>query len=384
MKNSVQNEVISQYKKSNNTAPLMIFSPGRLNMIGEHTDYNEGFVFPAAIDKGIYAAFGTSNDDQCHITALDMDETYSFSLDQIEAHENGGWRNYILGVLHGIQQAGKHLQPFQLVFSGDIPDGAGLSSSAALENAIVFGLNELFDLSLSKEEMIFISQKAEHDFVGVKCGIMDQYASMFGQKNKGLLLDCRSISATPFEIDLNNYQILLINSNVKHSLADSAYNKRRAVCEKTSELLKIRALRDATESGLQQLIHELSEEEYQMALYVVQENKRTAEAGKAMQAGDIDRLGNLLYASHQGLSSQYKVSCDELDFLVDYTKTNQAIAGARMMGGGFGGCTINIIKKNNVERFSKEISAAYMNQFNNACSIYEVSLSDGTHVIEKF
>lgn len=377
----IKQQVVNAYKNSYGQAPVMVFSPGRLNIIGEHTDYNEGFVFPAAIDKGIYAAFGPSDSELCKVTALDMKESYAFSLNKIAPLEHGGWRNYILGVIKGILDAGKQLAPFNLVFGGDIPEGAGLSSSAALENAVVFGLNELFKLELSKEEMIFISQKAEHSFVGVKCGIMDQFASMFGQKNTALLLDCRTISAKAFHIDLQEYQILLINTNVKHSLSDSAYNKRRAVCEKTASLLDVKALRDVNTSQLSAIREQVTDEEYQMARYVIQENERTQKAGIAMKANDITALGQLIYASHDGLQHQYKVSCEELDFLVDLAKLNPNIAGSRMMGGGFGGCTINIIKKDDVRNYAEKTAAAYLEKFKKNCSVYQVSLSQGTQLI---
>ena len=373
--------ISSVYKEQHGQPPMMVFSPGRLNIIGEHTDYNDGFVFPAAIDKGIYAGFGPSDAEVCHITALDMKESCEIKLDQINPLKNGGWRNYILGVIKGIQDSGKTIHPFNLVFAGDIPEGAGLSSSAALENAVVFGLNALFDLGLSKEEMILISQKAEHNFVGVKCGIMDQYASMFGQKNSALLLDCRSIHAEVFPIDLKAYQILLINTNIKHSLADSAYNKRREVCERIASLLHFKALRDAKASDLLQISGMVSEEEYQMALYVIQENDRTQKAALAMNLNDIEALGQLMFESHHGLQHQYKVSCDELDFLVDLAKMNPDIAGSRMMGGGFGGCTINIIKKEAVKTYTDQVIKTYQEKFSRTCSVYEVSLSNGTHLV---
>lgn len=377
----IRQNVANVFENSYGQAPVTVFSPGRLNIIGEHTDYNDGFVFPAAIDKGIYAAFGPSDSKLCNVTALDMNQSYEFRLDNIVPLTKGGWRNYILGVVRGILDAGKELAPFNLVFGGDIPEGAGLSSSAALENAVVFGLNELFNLGLSKEEMIFISQKAEHSYVGVKCGIMDQFASMFGQKNKALLLDCRSISAKAFDIDLQEYQILLINTNVKHSLSDSAYNKRRAVCEKVASLLDVKALRDVKPTDLSAISKQITEEEYQMALYVIEENERAQQAAVAMQANNMTELGQLIYASHHGLQHQYKVSCRELDFLVDRAKLNPDIAGSRMMGGGFGGCTINIIKKDAVKDYAANTAAAYLEKFDRKCTVYEVSLSQGTHLI---
>ena len=376
-----QQQVSKQFQEKHQQQPLLVFSPGRLNIIGEHTDYNQGFVFPAAISKGIYAAFGPADSSKCKVTAIDMKESFEFSLEQLSPLPGGGWRNYILGVVHGVVQAGKKPGPFHLVFGGDIPGGAGLSSSAALENAVVYGLNELYQLGLSKNEMINISQKAEHDFVGVKCGIMDQFASMFGQKDKALLLDCRTETAKTFPVELGAYQLLLINTKVKHSLADSAYNKRRQACENVATALGVSALRDADLKALAQIKNRITEEDYQMASYVIQENERVQLAGRAMAQNDIAALGRLLYASHQGLQHQYKVSCPELDFLVDLAQTDPAIAGARMMGGGFGGCTINIIKKTAVANFSEKVRSAYFDRFGIQCALYEVSVSKGTHLI---
>jgi galactokinase len=370
---------IEKYK----TEPLLIFSPGRINIIGEHTDYNEGFVFPAAINKGIVAAIQKSTSNFCTVYAFNKNETYEFSLRNIQPIQNGGWENYVLGVVSEIQKKEINLESFNIVFGGDIPEGAGLSSSAALENSIVYGLNEVFNLGLTKKEMIFISQKAEHNYVGVKCGIMDQYASMFSQENKVLLLDCRKIEATPFHIDFKDYELLLVNTNVKHSLSECAYNDRRSVCENVAYKLSVAALRDATEEDLSSLKEDISEEDYQKALYVIQENLRVQQASKAMENDDILTLGNLLFKTHEGLKNQYQVSCPELDFLVEKAKENSNVVGARMMGGGFGGCTINIIKKSVTKSFSNDVCLAYNEKFNKECSIYKVQLSDGTHVIAK-
>lgn len=380
MNTNLANTIKNAFKNTFDSAPLMIFSPGRINIIGEHTDYNDGFVFPAAVNKGIIAALSKSS-DKSTVTASDFDETIEFSVDNIAPLPKESWGNYILGVIAEIQKKGKTVGNFNMVFGGDIPSGSGMSSSAALENSVVFGLNELFNLGFNKTEMIFISQKAEHNYVGVKCGIMDQYASMFGIKNHALLLDCRSIEAKPFEINFNNHELMLINTNVKHSLSDSAYNDRRSVCEKISEMLDIKALRDATEDDLKQVENKVSNEDYQKALFVIQENKRAEQASKAMTDGDLEKLGKLIYGSHDGLQNQYKVSCDELDFLVKQAKMNKNILGARMMGGGFGGCTINLIAKDEVKAFKLFITEAYKNEFDKDCSIYSVELSDGTHKI---
>ena len=375
-------EVKKSFKERFKTKPLMVFSPGRINLIGEHTDYNEGFVFPAAINKGIALAIQKSKKDVSTVYALNKKETYQFGIDTVAPLENGGWRNYILGVVAEIKKRGISLGNFELVFAGNIPGGAGMSSSAALENSVVFGLNKLFKLGISRKEMILISQQAEHNYAGVKCGIMDQYASMFGVKKSALLLDCRTIKSKLYKINFGDYKLLLINTNVKHDLSESAYNDRREVCEKVSAKLNIKALRDATISDLDTIKEEITAEDYQKALYIIEENLRVKEFSKAIKADDIKHLGELLYKSHNGLSTQFKVSCKELDFLVDHTKNNPNILGARMMGGGFGGCTINLILKSEVKSFKKEISSLFKREFGNDCSIYNVKLSDGTQKIK--
>ena len=253
----------STFKDKFQTEPLLIFSPGRINIIGEHTDYNDGFVFPAAVDKGIVTAIGKSDSNSSIAFVADKKETLEFSLNKIKPLAQGSWQNYILGVVAEIQNRSKTIGNFNIVFGGDIPRGTGMSSSAALENSVVFGLNELFDLGLSKDDMILISQKAEHNYVGVKCGIMDQYASMFGIENHALLLDCRTVKSKAFEIDFKAYELILINSNVKHSLSDSAYNDRRSVCESIAEMLKVKALRDATAYDLETIKDQITPENYQ-------------------------------------------------------------------------------------------------------------------------
>ncbi|WP_194768530.1 galactokinase [Tamlana sp. I1] len=374
----VKNKYIENFK----TEPLLIFSPGRINIIGEHTDYNDGFVFPAAVNKGIAAAIQKSDSNISTAYALDKNSKIEFDLNQIKPSKEGSWQNYVFGVVAEIQNRNKVIGNFNIVFKGNIPGGAGMSSSAALENSVVFGLNELFNLELSKEDMIYISQKAEHNYVGVNCGIMDQYASMFGIKDNALHLDCRSLKSTPHKIDFKDHQLMLINTNVKHQLSDSAYNDRRSACESISELLGIKALRDATEGDLKSIEDQVTPENYQKALYVIQENERTEKAAQAIEDNDLETLGQLIYASHNGLQHQYKVSCEELDFLVDQAKANKQVLGARMMGGGFGGCTINLISKTEAEAFAETTSKAYKKAFNKDCSVYFIELSQGTHIVE--
>ena len=382
MNKKLVNKVKNSFKDQFKTKPLIVFSPGRINLIGEHTDYNDGFAFPAAINKGIALAISKSALNVSKVYAINKEELYEFTTENIKPLLDGGWRNYVLGVVAELQNLGKKLGNFNSVFAGNIPGGAGMSSSAALENSFVYGLNDLFELGLTKNEMILVSQKAEHNFAGVKCGIMDQYASMFGVKKSALLLDCRTIESKPYKIDFKEYKLMLINTNVKHDLSESAYNDRREVCEKISSLLQISALRDASKEDLDELIGKISDEEYQKALYIINENNRVKQFSEAINKDDIAALGDLLYQSHEGLSTKYKVSCEELDFLVDSAKECPNVLGARMMGGGFGGCTINLVKKHEFKVFKKDIARKFRNKFKKECSVYSVKLSKGTKIVE--
>ena len=382
MKQELIDRVKNLYQEKFGNDFILIGSPGRINLIGEHTDYNEGFVFPAAIDKGIVSAIGKSDSGKCHLFSADFEIPFEFSTKEVKPLPNGEWRNYVLGVVGELEKKGIQVPAFNFVFAGDIPQGAGLSSSAALENSVVFGLNELFNLGLSKRDMIFISQKAEHNYVGVRCGIMDQYASMFGEENKAVLLDCRTLESKLFPLEFENHQLVLINTNVSHKLVEAEYNDRRDVCEKVASLLKVGFLRDASEASLMTIKNLLTEEEYQKALYIIQENERVLMAGKALNDGNIEEFGKLLFKAHLGAQHQFKISCVELDYLVEEARQNPNIIGSRMMGGGFGGCTINIVKKESVKQFTEDIAKAYKNKFDRNCSIYFVKISQGTHLIK--
>jgi len=383
MNKKLVKKVKRSFKEQFITKPLVVFSPGRINLIGEHTDYNDGFAFPAAINKGIALTISKSYTKISNVYALNKNETYKFNTENIKPLKDGGWRNYMLGVVAQLQLLGKQVGNFNAVFAGNIPEGAGMSSSAALENSFVYGLNELFNLGLTKHEMILVSQKAEHNFAGVKCGIMDQYASMFGLKKSALLLDCRTIVSQPYKIDFKDYKWMLINTNVKHELSESEYNDRREVCERISGLLHLNALRDASKKDIDRIKSDISEEDYLKALYVINENNRVKQFSEAIKNGDLIALGNLLYQSHEGLSTKYKVSCKELDFLVDRAKENPNILGSRMMGGGFGGCTINLVKKDEFKTLEKEISKKFKVAFEYDCSVYSVKLSKGTQIVKK-
>jgi len=381
MTDTLIERVKTEYAARFSTAYVLVQAPGRINLIGEHVDYNDGFVFPAAIDKYIVVAAGRSNEGFSRAVSLDLGQVCEFSLRDLQPLKDGGWRNYVLGIAAQLAQRG--LQDFNLVFAGNIPPGSGLSSSAALENSIVFALNELFRLGLEKKEMALISQKAEHDFVGVKCGIMDQFASMFGKKDQFLLLDCRSLETEYFPISFEEHEILLINSNVHHELSESAYNDRRAACERVAAHMGKKALRDVTEDELNAVMGQLEAGDYRKARFVIREIDRTQQAAAALRNGNWAILGSLLYASHQGLSVEYQVSCDELDFLVEEARKEDFILGARMMGGGFGGCTINLIRKGSASDFLDRICEAYGDRFGTRFQEFVVNTSDGTQTISQ-
>ena len=360
----------------------MVRSPGRINLIGEHTDYNDGFVLPAAIDKEIYLAVARNGREECRIFSFDYRETEMFSLGDF-APAPGGWINYIMGVVAQLLKNGHQLSGFDCVFGGNIPIGAGLSSSAALENGMGFALSELFELKLDRMTMLKYSQKAEHEYAGVACGIMDQFASMMGKAGHAIRLDCRSLDFNYFPLHLGEYQFVLSNTQVEHSLADTEYNIRRKECEEGVMMAQkhypeINSLRDLTIMMLEQIKDELPPKVWERCSYVLEENERLLEGCRMLESGNLEGFGELMYGSHAGLSEKYEVSCPELDFLVDFTHARPEILGARMMGGGFGGCTINLVQKAQKEEFITKVTGAFEGQFGYAPEIYEVSIVDGT------
>lgn len=362
---------------------VLSVSPGRINLIGEHTDYNDGFVLPGAIDKKVTFLLAKNGmADTCRVHSLDMKQSIEFSLKDLNPNPAGGWQNYIIGVAAELQVNGAKLQGFDATFEGDIPLGAGLSSSAALECSLATGLNTLFELGFSQIELIKISQMAEHHYAGVKCGIMDQFASVMGKKNQVFRLDCRTLAYDHFPLDLEDYQLLLLDTCVEHSLGGSAYNERRNQCEAGVKLLKniypdILNLRDINPEQLAQHQGIMSETVYNRCLHVVNENERVNLTCQALTDHDMPLLGKLLYQSHDSLSNLYEVSCPELDFLVDYTRNIDTVLGARMMGGGFGGCTLNLLLSSEKDHFVEAISEAYFKQYGIHLKAYAVSLEDG-------
>lgn len=364
---------------------LIVNSPGRINIIGEHTDYNNGFVLPTAIDKKIQFKFRKNGSSTtCNVYSKNFDTSFSFELNRI-AKSDQQWENYILGVIYEIQQLSNKLAGFDCVLDSDIPVGSGISSSAALECGLAFGLNEMFNLDLSKQTIVELSQRAEHNYVGTKCGIMDQFASVMSKKGHVILLDCQSLNFEFVPIKIEPYKLLLLNTNVSHNLASGEYNTRREQCEKGVEIIKqkytaINSLRDVSLAMLNELKSELSEVIYNRCSYVIEEQQRVLNSVEALKNNNLNELGKYMYETHDGLQNMYEVSCPELDFLVDFSKKYTEVIGARMMGGGFGGCTINLIHANAIESFEAEVSEAYYNKFGIKLTAFEALPGEGTTI----
>ena len=365
---------------------ITVQAPGHINIIGEHTDYNDGFVLPGAIDKYITVSIhrnGTAH--TANILESQGQSRHSFNLQNFAPLEEG-WPNYVMGVVQELQKLGADIAGFDAAFEGNVPIGAGLSSSAALECSFATALNALFDLGFDKWQLIKASQAAENNFVGMQCGIMDQFASVMGEKDRVLLLDCRSLDYQTFPLELGDYQLLLLNSNVKHTLVSSGYNTRREECEEGVKLLKnlypeITNLRDVEAQQLQTSQNKLPEQIYRRCRHVITENARVLQATKALQNGHLQELGELIFQSHHSLQYDYEVSCPEIDFLADLAKGTDYVLGSRMMGGGFGGCTINILEKKQTATFIEYASEQYQKQFGITLTPYEVSIEDGAKVI---
>lgn len=362
--------------------PLLVASPGRVNLIGEHTDYNEGFVLPAAVDKAAYIAISSSGTGTGSWHSLDFHESIEVDFDKITSVPTR-WANYILGIVDQVQKMGKAVPAFNCVIAGDVPMGSGMSSSAALESAVIFALNELYELGLSRWEMARLAQRSENEFIGVKCGIMDMFASLHGKVNQVIRLDCRDLSYEYFPIELGEYKIVLFDTGVKHSLADSAYNTRRSECETGLHFFQkhygtqIKSLRDVPVAMVQANRSRLPQEVYNRCLYVTEEIHRTLAACEDLKRGDLAAFGLKMYATHEGLRHLYEVSCPELDFLVDAVQDESSVLGARMMGGGFGGCTINLVHQDAVAELYARLADAYQKGMQHKLGMYEVITGDG-------
>ncbi len=366
--------------------PLVVRSPGRINLIGEHTDYNDGFVLPAAIDKALYFAAAPRKDRLFHFVAVDLHQEETGSFDTL-SHSSLGWPDYLLGVVDQAEKQGYKTGGVDLAFGGSIPIGAGMSSSAALEAGFLTVLDALYNLGIDRLTMARICQKAENEFVGVRCGIMDQIANLFGREHVLLNLDCRSLEMREIPFARTDLKILLCDSLVHHELGSSEYNVRRKQCEEGVEVLRrsfpdVRALRDASLEMLGSMQSEFDPVVFQRCTYVVEENARVLEASKALAGNDVERFGELLVKSHAGLRDQYQVSCRELDTLVDAALAVDGVLGARLMGGGFGGCTINLVREDCVEEFAMEIPEAYRDATGREMNLHVCTISNGTSVIQ--
>ena len=377
---NIRTQFIERYKKE----PLLVIAPGRINLIGEHTDYNGGFVMPAAVDREIIFAVASNGTDQFNFYSIDYNETFSFRTDVLKA--GGQWYNYLMGVVNGFLQRGLQLSGVDCVFGGNIPTGAGMSSSAALCSGFGFALNEIFKSNLSRLDLARIGQQAEHEFAGVRCGIMDQYASLFGQKDSALLLDCRSLTHEYVPVNFRAVQILLIDTKVKHALASSAYNDRRAACEEGVAALHkrnptINSLRDVSIDILGILQQLVSADVFTKCKFVVEEINRTQQAATYLKSNRVREFGKLMFETHWGLSHAYEVSCRESDFLVTLAEeVPEEVFGARQMGGGFGGCIIHLIRNEAVEKYSLKVREKYVATFKKEPDFYSVALNEGVHL----
>ncbi|UBZ07651.1 galactokinase [Salegentibacter mishustinae] len=366
-------------------AEIKVASPGRINLIGEHTDYNNGFVMPAAIDKKIYFRFRKNNTKNLvRIYSETFDAYVEFNLQKLTKSTNS-WENYLLGVIDEIQKLGKQLLGFDCILKSELPIGAGISSSAALECGFAEGLNSLFNLDLAQMEIVKLSQRAENNFVGSNCGIMDQFASVMSKKNHFIKLDCESLEANFIPAKIEHCKLLLLNTNVAHNLADSEYNSRRQECETAVAVIQqkysaVKSLRQVSFNMLEEFKKEIGVIGFKRCLYVLEENERVQETEKALRDGNLQTIGKLMYASHRGLQHQYEVSCPELDFLVDFSEEKPFIYGSRMMGGGFGGCTINLIEADKIDAYFEEVKKVYQEKFNIIPTAITVVPDEGTQI----
>ncbi|HBB02032.1 MAG: galactokinase [Bacteroidetes bacterium GWD2_45_23] len=376
-----KNEIISIFqKKFGSDTPAVYSSPGRVNLIGEHTDYNGSFVFPGAIDKGMTAAIRFNGTDKVRAYAIDLDESSEFGLNEADLPKEG-WAKYIFGVCREIIKRGGSVKGFDTVFTGDVPLGAGMSSSAALESTFAFALNDLLNLGIDKFELARIGQSTEHNYVGVKCGIMDQFASIFGKKGHLIRLDTKSMEYAYFPFDPKGYKLVLLDTVVKHELASSAYNKRRESCEHAARTIakrhpEVEFLRDASLEMLDEVKGEISQEDYMRAKYVIEETQRVRDVSDALERGDYETVGEKMYETHHGMSKLYEVSCEELDFLNDVARAH-GVTGSRVMGGGFGGCTINLVKDDLYDSFIRDAKAQFSAKYGHEPKVYDVVISDG-------
>ncbi|OUO23079.1 MULTISPECIES: galactokinase [unclassified Alistipes] len=376
----MKEQLLAKFRELYGEGASLFTSPGRINLIGEHTDYNGGFVFPGAVDKGIMAAIRPNGTERVRAWSLDMNEASEFGLGEADKPAQS-WARYIFGVCREVQKRGGRIGGFDTVFAGDVPLGAGMSSSAALESTYAFALNELWQCGIDKFELAKIGQATEHNYCGVNCGIMDQFASVFGKRGNLIRLDCRSLEYEYFPFDPKGYRLVLLDSRVKHELVGSPYNDRRASCERVARVLGQEFLRGATMEQLDAVKGQISEEDYKRARYVIGEECRVLDVCDALGRGDYETVGRRMYETHWGMSKDYEVSCEELDFLVEVAEAC-GVTGSRIMGGGFGGCTINLVKDERYDDFIAKAREQFAARYGHEPKVYDVVISDGSRRLE--
>ena len=368
-------------KHFDGTTGSVYASPGRINLIGEHTDYNNGYVFPGAVEQGIIAEIKPNGTRKVRAYSIDLKDYTEFSLDD-EQGPKASWARYIFGVCREMMALGVPVEGFNTAFAGDVPLGAGMSSSAALESTFAFGLNDLWgENKIDRMELARVGQRTEHKYIGVMCGIMDQAISCLGRKGYLLRLDCRSGEYEYFPWNPKGYQLVLVNSCVKHTLAGSPYNERRLQCEHVAEIIgqkhpEVKSLRDASIEMLEEVKGEITGDEYKRARYVIGEVERVLAVCDALKNDDYEMVGKMMYETHYGLSKEYEVSCEELDFLNDVAK-EAGVTGSRIMGGGFGGCTINLVAEELVDNFKKLAKEKFAEKYGKEPIIIDVVIGDG-------
>ena len=381
----MKSRILQKYKELFGEEAPVYASAGRINLIGEHTDYNGGYVFPGAINFGIMAAIKPNGTDKVNVFSLDFNEMSSFGLKE-EDKPAQAWACYVFGVCRETLKRGGKVEGFNAVFAGDVPLGAGLSSSAALESTFAYALNDIWDNKIEKFELAKIGQSTEHNYCGVKCGIMDQFASIFGKKGCLIRLNCKTLEHKYFPFDPQGYKVVLIDSCVKHELASSAYNKRRESCENAAAAIRknhpdVEFLSDAKRVWLEEVREEIPEEDFLRAEYVIGEVQRVLDVCDALERGDYETVGEMMYQTHFGMSKLYEVSCPELDFLNKLARKCD-VTGSRVMGGGFGGCTINLVKEELYDKFIEAVKEKFPAEFGHDVKIYDVVISDGARKVE--
>ena len=385
MQNQMKEKIQKKFAELFGDGGQFYASSGRINLIGEHTDYNGGYVFPGAIDCGIMAKIKPNGTNKVRAFSLDFDQYSEFGLEEADVPKES-WARYVFGVCRETIKRNGKVEGFDTVFAGDVPLGAGLSSSAALESTFAYALNHINNNGFEKMELALIGQSTEHNYCGVKCGIMDQFISIFGKKDSLVRLDCKTLEYKYFPFHFKGYKLVLLDSCVKHELASSAYNKRRASCEKVRDAIKqnhpdVECLSDAKRIWLEEVREQVSEEDFIRAEYVIGEVQRVLDVCDALERGDVETVGEMMYQTHFGLSRLYEVSCEELDFL-NYIARKMDVTGSRVMGGGFGGCTINLVKEELYDDFVKVASEKFEQKFGHKPKVYDVVISDGARIVE--